>query len=219
MSNVFEWFKSRKEALLKEEFIRYACTIVEVVENFQELARKWIKEEYRKEYIELLRAKERDADTQRRRILTMLAESTMDSATKVYLARIARQADLIADWCLEASRIIDILSEKTLLDQTANILGQIIKILLEEARMTREAIKNMFEDPNGTMELCDKVERLEEEIDALYQELRRTYMLSKNENSPSVTVLFFEMFDAVENIADRCEDTCDAIREFVVSYM
>ncbi|RLE69949.1 MAG: hypothetical protein DRJ37_07255, partial [Thermoprotei archaeon] len=92
MSNVFNWFKSRREALLKEEFIRYSNTIVEVVEIFQELMDRWIKGNYKKEYVELLRAKERDADIQRRRILTMLAESTMDSAVKVYLARIARQA-------------------------------------------------------------------------------------------------------------------------------
>ena len=219
MSNVFNWFKSRREALLKEEFIRYSNTIVEVVEIFQELMDRWIKGNYKKEYVELLRAKERDADIQRRRILTMLAESTMDSAVKVYLARIARQADLIADWCLEASRIVDILSSKTLPVQVTNTLEQITKILLEAARMTREAIKSMFEDPSGTMELCDKVERLEEDIDALYQELRRAYTSSKSDDSPSITVLFFEMFDAVENIADRCEDTCDAIREFVVSYM
>lgn len=219
MSNVFNWFKNRREALLKKEFIRYASTIVEVVEIFQELMYKWIKGNYKKEYVELLRAKERDADIQRRRILTMLAESTMDSAVKVYLARIARQADLIADWCLEASRIVDILSSKTLPVQVTNTLEQITKILLEASRATREAIKSMFEDPSGTMELCDKVERLEEDIDALYQELRRAYTSSKSDDSPSITVLFFEMFDAVENIADRCEDTCDAIREFVVSYM
>ncbi len=217
MSSILKWFQGRREKAIRDEFTRYVDTIVEVVERFEEVLRSWVSGKYRAEYVEILHAKERDADTQRRNILTMLAESTMESAAKVYLARVARQADLIADWCLEASRIIDIVSETTLPEEVSSVLLEMGRVIGEEVRKAREAVKCMFECPHRALECCDEVERLEEKVDDLYHDLRKKYLSSGSDLPAPVTTLLFEVFDAVENIADRCEDTCDAIREFMVS--
>jgi len=219
MSEILSWFRKRRYAKIVSEFEKYSEYISKVVKDLEILISEWIDGKYSVKYFDTLHAKERDADTMRRGILELLAESTLDSSIKVYLARVARRADLIADWCLESARIIDILSEEgSRLDKrVSRTIKSMIKDIVKASQTTERAIKVMFSDPISALNLCDKVERIEEDVDAIYQELRRTYSsISKEENMKKV-VLIYEFFDALENVADRCEDTCDSIREFVVT--
>ena len=78
------------------------------------------------------------------------------------------------------------------------------------------ARESMFEDIRVTLDYCDRVERIEEEIDRLYQEFRQKFKeLCKGMECPEC-ILLLHTVDAIENIADRCEDTCDRVREFLV---
>jgi predicted phosphate transport protein (TIGR00153 family) len=68
------------------------------------------------------------------------------------------------------------------------------------------------------LDAADKVERLEEETDDLY---RKTRGLLSQISGPQFTVgqvvLLAQFMDAIENIADRCEDVVDQARVIAVS--
>jgi uncharacterized protein Yka (UPF0111/DUF47 family) len=59
------------------------------------------------------------------------------------------------------------------------------------------------------------VERLEEKVDDLHENARR--LLAKEEKlSVGAAVLMNELYDAVEMVADWCEDACDQVRIIIV---
>jgi uncharacterized protein Yka (UPF0111/DUF47 family) len=66
------------------------------------------------------------------------------------------------------------------------------------------------------LDAADSVERLEEEMDSLYQKGRG--ILAKLTNvDVGQAILLSQFFDAMETITDRCEDACDEIRVIIVS--
>ncbi len=69
---------------------------------------------------------------------------------------------------------------------------------------------------SDTLNTADAVERLEEDMDALYQ--RGRGLLGKITSIPvGQAILLSQFLDAMETISDRCEDTCDEIRVIVIS--
>jgi uncharacterized protein Yka (UPF0111/DUF47 family) len=61
------------------------------------------------------------------------------------------------------------------------------------------------------------VERLEEEVDGLYQQAREHYPnLDYGNLNPGEAILISQLLDAIEYVADWCENTVDQIRVITV---
>jgi uncharacterized protein Yka (UPF0111/DUF47 family) len=79
----------------------------------------------------------------------------------------------------------------------------------------REQLDKKVEE---ALDAADKVERLEEETDDLYRNARgQLSELTSDQFTVGQVILLAEFMDAVENIADRCEDVCDQARVIAVS--
>ena len=146
----------------------------------------------------------------------MLAESSIEPDVKVYLARIARRADYIADWSLESARILQVLEEYRFSQNLGRVLKEIIAKVKNAVENVEKAIQTMFVDLHETLNLCDKVESIEEDIDELYQEARIVCIKECAEFPAVISILLLYLLDSLENIADTCENTSDSIREYVV---
>ncbi|MDH5791777.1 MAG: DUF47 family protein, partial [Candidatus Bathyarchaeota archaeon] len=66
---------------------------------------------------------------------------------------------------------------------------------------------------------ADEVEALEEQIDGLYQQARRSLNGLGNKVMTGPAILLSQFIDALENIADRCEDSCDEVRVIAVTML
>jgi uncharacterized protein Yka (UPF0111/DUF47 family) len=70
----------------------------------------------------------------------------------------------------------------------------------------------------ASLDAADRVERFEEEVDGIHRTARGE--LNKI-NDPNVRigaiVLLAFFLEALENVSDRCEDTCDQARVIAVS--
>jgi predicted phosphate transport protein (TIGR00153 family) len=165
-----------------------------------------------------LEEKEHEGDALRKSIIDELARANLPTYERTSLMRLARQIDWIADWTLESANVltqfrIDRMPEairkialgmsKAVKDCTVNVEDCIGKLTAKQIRASLEA--------------ADRVERFEEEVDSLYRTARGE--LNKL-NDPALgigsIVLLAEFLDAIENIADRCEDTCDQARVIAV---
>ena len=71
-------------------------------------------------------------------------------------------------------------------------------------------------DSQYIVDVADSVERLEEEVDKLYEDARREFIKESLNLTPGVAIMLACLLDAIENVADRCEDTCDRLREVAV---
>ena len=108
------------------------------------------------------------------------------------------------------------------MEATGEISGIVLKMadkVFETAENLKETIdKLMQRNITETLNYADKVERLEEEVDGLYEKARERFsrVCIPWKCIPEL-ILLSQLIDAIENIADRCEDTTDQIRVIAVS--
>jgi len=217
MSDVGSWFSARRQKRIREEIVRHSEHIIETVSEFVKFASKWADESTIDEGLfQRIANIESEADGIRRKILDLLAEAEMDPGIRTYLARIVRQVDWVADWALEAARLMTLIPPDGVCPELRQVALKMLNRVLDTAKATHESILMMFKDPIATLDLADRVERLEEEVDDLYQEARRVFLYKCSNLTPVFAIVTFHLLDAIEMMADKCEDTCDCIREFVV---
>jgi len=217
MSKVGRWFAERREDRIRENFSKHASLVYKTVEQLEKLIGLWIdKEEFSQAFFEKIKNYEKDADNVRRELLTMLAESSVESDVKVYLARIARQADYIADWSLESARVLQILKEYKISNNLRSVVKNMMAKIKDTVGVSEKALHAMFRDLYEALDLCDKVERFEEDVDELYQRARIACIKECIDMPAIVSILLLSLLNSLENIADTCENTSDNIREYVV---
>ncbi|RLE68397.1 MAG: hypothetical protein DRJ34_03085 [Thermoprotei archaeon] len=217
MNDIGRWLVSRRLYMIRTNIIAHSEKVLETVENFINFIRNWSEtNEIDYALYEKIHNKELEADNLRRKILEQLSEVKIDPDIKSSLARIVRQIDWVADWALEASRLLSILSKKDVSKNIRSIMIEMAVKVNDTTKTLHKSIVSMFSDPFKTLDLADRVERLEEEVDDLYQKAREIFVNNFSKQISSIAIIVFHTLDAIEMMADKCEDTCDCIREYVV---
>jgi len=79
--------------------------------------------------------------------------------------------------------------------------------------MVRKCIDALYHDLNEALKIADIVEKLEEDVDEIYSEVRKQYLIvDSKEIKVGELILIAQFFDVIENIADWCENTIDQVR-------
>ena len=80
-----------------------------------------------------------------------------------------------------------------------------------------KSVETLLHDPIEAVNLANEVEMLEEEIDELYSVARgHLSSLEYPEFTSGALILLNQFLDALETIADWCENTCDIVRAIAV---
>jgi predicted phosphate transport protein (TIGR00153 family) len=167
---------------------------------------------------DLLHRKEQEADTLRRRITEELARGELPADERVGLMRLGRQIDWIADWSHEAGRILVLFDLSAMPKEVQNTIVETCATVKECTLKLEECVEKLMDgEIEQSLQAADGVERLEERVDDLYQKARGhlTHMRT-DQTSVGSMILLSEFLAAVENTADRCEDTCDQVRVMAV---
>jgi len=91
------------------------------------------------------------------------------------------------------------------------------KGVISSVDILAECINILSEDGLKALALADQVELLEEDIDELYSQARLSIAtLEFPEFSRGALILLNEFFDALETVADWCENTVDIVRAIAV---
>jgi uncharacterized protein Yka (UPF0111/DUF47 family) len=90
-----------------------------------------------------------------------------------------------------------------------------VKSTRECAFSAQKCVNKMMTKPEEALQAADMVERAEEKVDDLHEKAR---ILIGKEDLPraGVAVLISELFEAIEQIADSCEDVSDEVRIIMV---
>lgn len=162
---------------------------------------------------------ENEVDAMGRKIISELAKGEIPPTERGDLMRLTRRVDMIADWAQASSRILALLMHKIKkIWEMSRSLGEICVKMGEKVKLcvaeVLESINFTAEgDIDGMLSSADRVERIEEEVDALYQKARKEFLASDEfKVNVGILIVFSQFLDALENTADRCEDVCDQIR-------
>jgi predicted phosphate transport protein (TIGR00153 family) len=167
----------------------------------------------------ILEEKEREADSLRRKIIEELARGELPADERVGLMRLGRQIDWITDWSHEASRILILFDlskmPKHIQEVAAEMCSKVVDCTIKVTYCVQELMDGELDT---SLKAADEVERMEENVDMLYQKARKDLRdIETNGIHVGSIILLAQFLDAIENTSDRCEDTCDQARVMAVT--
>jgi len=160
---------------------------------------------------------EMKADELRREMIVKLTERDIFPTEREDLMELVRAVDWVADWSREAGRILVIIPFETSPEEVRQKALEMSKGIIRSVDILAECINVLSEDGIKALALADQVELLEEDIDELYSQARMSLAtLEFPGYSRGALILLNEFFDALETVADWCENTVDIVRAIAV---
>jgi len=166
-------------------------------------------------HIRALSGFEEQADAVRREMVDLIAGGVMPPLSKSDLMSLVAQIDLVADWCKEAGRILEILPLNGFSDELKELLFEFVKMDNRCVHTISRVVRLLYTDHEDALDACNLVEMIEEGVDALYIETLR--MLHASGLDAPTLLLAGKLVESLEMIGDSCEDTADLIRAVIVS--
>jgi predicted phosphate transport protein (TIGR00153 family) len=213
----WEWLASRREKeVLKlydqhiDEITKVTNSVNNLLTAFREGDKSLMENEWR-----IIFESERKADDIKRRIIRELSEEFVHPIDREELIRLILATDDIATFAREASRMALLYNGKPPLD-VAQVLLDIITRINESVMLIREAVSYLSIDKKKTLEISDKIERLEEEVDDLKHKGLSMILARCNETGISNCLLLKDILEYLENSADKTEDVANELRSIAV---
>jgi predicted phosphate transport protein (TIGR00153 family) len=216
---LFGWFApERGENVLKmvEEHLNLTQNAVEDLYRLVQASASSLQKDT-KALFESLSQLEMKADDLRRDMVEELTKKEMFPEEREDLMELVRAADWIADWSKEAGRILVIIPFEKAPEEMKTAAQNMCKANVDCVTVLGKCIRALLENPSEALSLANEVELLEEELDELYA-AARTHLA--NLEFPGFTIgalILLNMFlDALETVADWCENTADIVRAVAV---
>jgi predicted phosphate transport protein (TIGR00153 family) len=216
---LFGWFAPKRgENVLKmvEEHLELTQNAVMDLYKMVEASAMCLEKDC-KDFFESVSQLEMKADALRRTMVEELTKSEMFPEEREDLMELVRAVDWVADWSKEAGRILVIIPFENAPDEMKEAAKNMCKANVDCVGVLSKCVKALHEDPKAALSLADEVEMLEENLDELYSIAR--YHLANLEYpgfSVGALILLNEFLDALETIADWCENTADIVRAIAV---
>jgi predicted phosphate transport protein (TIGR00153 family) len=157
------------------------------------------------------------ADQLRRDMIVKLTERDVFPNEREDLMELVRAVDWVADWAREAGRILIILPFENAPDEVKQSAMDMSKACTKAVSLLSDCIEALSEDRMKAIGLADQVEMIEEDVDDLYSEARRHIATLEFQGfSDGALILLNEFFDALETVADWCENTVDIVRAIAI---
>jgi predicted phosphate transport protein (TIGR00153 family) len=204
-------------------------TVLDMVHNHLELTEKAVKELYemvdevgkgsvdKKIYYDSISQHEMKADQIRREMVTELSKRDLYASERDDLMELVRAVDWVADWAREASRILVIVPFEKLPDDFKKAIADMCRENYNGVQILDECIKALSVNPKKSLELADKIELSEENVDDLYAVARELYVqIDVPEITRGAMILINEFMEAIETVSDWSENTADIARAIAI---
>ncbi|MGQ9679853.1 MAG: DUF47 domain-containing protein [Candidatus Bathyarchaeia archaeon] len=216
---IFGWFAPKRgENVLKMVEEHLALTKA-AVENLCIMVEETSKNEVEnaKLFFEKLSEMEMKADALRRDMVDELSRSEMFPEEREDLMELVRAVDWIADWSKEAGRILITIPFSKAPEEMKEAVLNMTKANKNCVSILVECVKTISLDPKKAIALANEVEILEEEMDELYSIARKLLATLNFDGFTVGALILLNMFlDALETVADWCENTADIVRAISV---
>ncbi len=161
---------------------------------------------------------EMEADDLRRKMVDELTKGEMFPEERGDLMELVRAVDWIADWSKEAGRILIIIPFQKAPEEMKKAAQDMCRANLDCVTVLAKCIHELYnKNSKEAINLANQVELLEEELDELYSIARRHLATMEFPDFSTGALILLNMFlDALETVADWCENTADIVRAVAV---
>lgn len=217
MSELIKWFEKRRETKALATIQRHLALTTSIVEDLEKAVEAAVNNDTEEMHacIERIASNEREADKLRRRVMDEVARGELPPTAREDIMHLVKRVDMVADWSRESTRVLSVLPMEDVPKSIKGEIVEMVKGVKECAILLQKCVNKIMTKPEEALQAADAVEREEEKVDDLHEKAR---MLLGKENLPKagVAVLVGQLFEALEMIADSCEDVCDQVRVIMV---
>lgn len=217
MSELLKWFEKRRESKALLMMQRHLATTMSAVEDLERAIKASValKEQEAKAAIQRVIASENEADRLRRAVMSELSGGELSPIDREDLMHLVKRVDMVADWCRESTRVLAAIPMNDMPEKLREGAVRMVEGSKECSIALRRCIDRMADKPEEALKAADEVERLEEKVDDLFENSRT--LLGREENlKVGPAILMNELYEAIEMVADWCEDACDQVRVIIV---
>ncbi len=217
MSELIKWFAKRKETKALMTVQRHLALTTSIVEDLEKAMRASIKGDMKEMERGILRvaSAEKEADGLRRNVMDEISTGELSPTDREDLMNLVKKVDMVADWSRESTRVLGAIPME---DVPVSIRNESIEMVVnakECAISLQKCVNSIMTKPEEALKAADAVERQEEKVDDIHEKAR--ILLGKEDiQKAGVAVLIGQLFEAIEMIADSCEDACDQVRVIII---
>lgn len=217
MSELIKWFEKRRETKALETVKKHLALTTEIVEDLEKAIKAAVNNDPKElqNRVQRVTTSEKEADTLRRKVMDELSKGELAPADRADLMDLVKRLDMIADWSRESTRILGATPMQHVPTSIRNQFIEMISGVKQCTILAQKCVNKMMTKPEEALQAADAVEREEEKVDDFHEKAR---ILLGKEDFPraGTAVLVSQLFEALEMIADACEDVCDQVRVIVV---
>ena len=217
MSELIKWFEKRRETVALATIQRHLALTTGIVEDLEKAIHAAVEKDDKEmeKCIERVTSSEKEADTLRRKVMDDVSRGELPPTDRVDLMDLIKRVDMVADWSRESTRVLGAIPMENVPTSIKGEFIEMVKSVKECATSLQTCVNKMMTRPEQALQAADEVEREEEKVDDLHEKARK---LLGREDLPKagVAILANELFEALEMVADACEDACDQVRVIMV---
>ncbi len=217
MSDLIKWFEKRKEAKALKTVERHLALTTGIIEDLEKALEAFASEntDETQRFINRVADGEKEADRLRRSVMDEISRGELSPPDRADLMALVKRVDMVADWSRESTRILNAMPSEDVPKAIKDSLRQMIRSIKECTRSLQRCINKIDTKAETALEAADQVEREEEKVDDIHENARA--LLVKTEvKKAGIAVLVGQLFEAMEMIADSCEDAADQVRVIIV---
>ena len=217
MSELIKWFEKRRETKALATIQRHLALITGIVEDLEKAIMAAIKSEEKEMRIciERVASSEREADALRRKVMDEVSKGELSPVDRADLMDLVKRVDMVADWSRESTRVLGAIPMEHVSRSIKDEFVEMVKSVKECVASLQKCVNKMMTKPEEALKAADDVEREEEKVDDIHEKAR-TLIGKEDLPKAGVAVLVSQLFEAIEMIADACEDTCDQVRVIMI---
>lgn len=217
MSELIKWFAKRKETKALTTVQRHLALTTGIVEDLEKAIRAAIKGDLKEMQtcIERVANSEKEADRLRRNVMDEISTGELSPTDREDLMDLVKKVDMVADWSRESTRILGAIPMEYVPTPIKDVSIEMVVSVKQCTISLQKCVNKMMTKPEEALQAADAVEREEEKVDDIHEKAR---ILLGKEDMPraGIAVLVGQLFEAIEMIADSCEDACDQVRVITV---
>jgi predicted phosphate transport protein (TIGR00153 family) len=217
LSELIKWFAKRKETKALTTVQRHLALTTGIVEDLEKAIRAAIKGDLKEMQtcIERVANSEKEADRLRRNVMDEISTGELSPTDREDLMDLVKRVDMVADWSRESTRILGAIPMEYVPTPIKDVSIEMVVSVKQCTISLQKCVNKMMTKPEEALQAADAVEREEEKVDDIHEKAR---ILMGKENLPraGIAVLVGQLFEAIEMIADSCEDACDQVRVITV---
>jgi len=217
LSELIKWFGKRRETKALATVQRHLVLTTGIVADLEMAMGASIRKDEKEKQtcIKRVTSGEKEADRLRRKVMDDVSKGELSPIDRADLMELVKRVDMVADWSRESTRVLTAISMEQVPTALKDVFMEMIRNVKDCAISLQKCVNKMMTKPEEALQAADTVERKEEKVDDIHEKAR---ILLGKEDLPTagVAVLVSQLFEAIEMIADSCEDACDQVRVIMV---